>query len=95
MVDDFEWSEPEQEPELGELLVSRTEDGAIQLKGKLDARTGAIVERAINVMAEHLPRAQGTTDDQHRYDAFMEVLASSAAQRSSSLMSRRRRRLPS
>jgi hypothetical protein len=74
MDDDFEWDDPEQEPELGELLVSRTADGMATIKARFEAEDAALVNRAIEKMAAQLPRAPSTTDEQHRVDAFVELL---------------------
>jgi hypothetical protein len=81
MSDDFEWDDPEQEPEWGEILVSRTDDGMVQIKAKWDAETGAIIDRAVRLVAAELPRAPGTTDEQHLYDAFVELLRRDSARR--------------
>jgi hypothetical protein len=81
MSDDFEWDDPEREPELGELLISRTEDGMVRVKAKYDAEAAAIINRAINHIAAELPRAPGTTDEQHLYDAFVELLRRDVARR--------------
>ena len=74
MNDDFEWDDSAQEPELGELLLSRTEDGMVQLKARLDRESATIVEQAVEKMAARLPRDATTTDEQHRADAFLAVL---------------------
>jgi hypothetical protein len=74
MRDDFEWDDPTQEPELGELLLSRTENGRVQLKARLDRESATIVEEAIEKMAARLPRHATTTDEEHRADAFVAIL---------------------
>jgi hypothetical protein len=74
MSDDLEWDDPRDEPELGELLLSRTEGGRVRLKARLDRDSAIIVEQAIEKMAARLPRDATTTDEQHRADAFLAVL---------------------
>jgi hypothetical protein len=74
MNDDFEWDDPSAEPELGELLLSRTENGRVQLKACLDRESGSIVDRAIKKMAATLPRDATTTDDEHYAAAFLAIL---------------------
>jgi Domain of unknown function (DUF222) len=81
MSDYFEWDDPEREPELGELLISRTEDGMIRIKARYDAEAATMINRAINHVAAELPRAPGTTDEQHLHDAFVELLGRAVARR--------------
>jgi hypothetical protein len=73
MHDDSEWDDPYQEPELGEALISVNEDGMVQLKWKADPGTARMFQTAIAKVAGELPRAPGTTDEQHDLDAFVEI----------------------
>jgi hypothetical protein len=82
MSDDFEWDDPDQEPELGELLLSRTPDGMVRIKGKFDAEDASVIDQAIRQVAAELPRAAGATDEQHLLDAFVELLRRHEARRS-------------
>jgi hypothetical protein len=74
MDDDFEWDDPTREPDVGELLLSRTEDGRVRMKVRFDREAADIVEQAIEKMAATLPRDAATTDEQHCADAFLAIL---------------------
>jgi hypothetical protein len=82
MSDAFEWDDPDQEPEVGELRVSRTPDGMVKIKAAFDAEAGSVIDQAVRHAAAEIPRAAGTTDEQHLLDAFMEVLRRHEARQS-------------
>jgi hypothetical protein len=73
MSDDFEWDDPAQGLKWEAAREPyRRWHGADQ--SQVGRTEGAIIEGALSLVAAELPRAPGTTDEQHLYDAFVELL---------------------
>jgi hypothetical protein len=59
--------------ELIEATFTERPDGMVDFHFKASPERGAVIEEAIENMADALPRAADTTDEQHHCDAFIEI----------------------
>jgi hypothetical protein len=56
-----------------EFTMRRLPDGMCEFDYKTSAERGAVIQAAIERVEKELPRSAETTDEQHRYDAFIEL----------------------